>query len=97
LADAHVRALRYLNTEAQDLTVNLGTSNGLSVLEIVAAAREISGVDFVVRRTGRRRGDPAVVLASAEQAKQMLGWSPQHSAVQTLLETMLRAYRGKRG
>ncbi len=97
LADAHVRALRYLNTEAQDLTVNLGTSNGLSVLEIVAAAREISGVDFVVRRTGRRIGDPAVVLASAEQAKQMLGWSPQHSAVQTLLETMVRAYRGKRG
>jgi UDP-glucose 4-epimerase len=95
LADAHVRALRYLEVEDQDLTANLGTSNGLSVLEILTAAREISGVDFVVRQTGRRAGDPAVVLASAEQAKQTLGWSPQHSAVQTLLETMVRAYRRK--
>ena len=94
LADAHVRALRYLESEAQDLTVNLGTSNGLSVLEILEAAKEITGVDFAIHHAGRRTGDPAVVLATAEKAKQTLGWSPQHSAVRTLLETMVRAYRG---
>ncbi len=94
LADAHVRALQYLEAEDQDLTVNLGTSNGLSVLEILEAAKSVSGVAFAVRHSGRRAGDPAVVLATSEKAKQTLGWSPQHSDMQTLLETMVRAYRG---
>ena len=93
LADAHVKALDYLEKEDQDLVVNLGTSKGISVLEVLEAARRVSGVEIPVTPSNRRPGDPAVVLASAEKAERLLGWRPQFSDVETLLETMLSAYR----
>ncbi len=94
LADAHLRALDYLNHEKQDLVVNLGTSNGLSVLEILRIAREVCATEFEYTLGPRRSGDPAVVLAKAELAEELLGWRPKHSDAHTLLETTLRAYRG---
>ena len=93
LADAHLRALDYLKCENQDLVVNLGTSKGLSVLEIMQIAREVSGAEFKYTLGPRRAGDPAVVLAKADLAVELLGWRAKHSDVQTLLETSLRAYR----
>ena len=94
LADAHLRALDYLNHEKQDLVVNLGTSNGLSVLEILRIAREVCATEFEYTLGPRRAGDPAVVLAQAELAAELLGWRPKHSDAHTLLETTLRAYSG---
>ena len=93
LADAHLRALDYLKRENQDLVVNLGTSKGLSVLEIMQIAREVSGAEFKYALGPRRAGDPAVVLAKADLAAELLGWRAKHSDAQTLLETTLRAYR----
>ena len=93
LADAHLRALDYLKRENQDLVVNLGTSKGLSVLEIMQIAREVSGAEFKYTLGPRRAGDPAVVLAKADLAAELLGWRAKHSDAQTLLETSLRAYR----
>jgi len=93
LADAHLRALDYLKCENQDLVVNLGTSKGLSVLEIMQIAREVSGAEFKYTLGPRRSGDPAVVLAKADLAAELLGWRAKHSDANTLLETTLRAYR----
>ena len=93
LADAHLKALDYLKHENQDLVINLGTSKGLSVLEIIQIAREVSGQEFNYTLGPRRAGDPAVVLAKAELATELLGWRPKHSDAHTLLETTLRAYR----
>jgi UDP-glucose 4-epimerase len=93
LAEAHLKALDYLKHENQDLVINLGTSNGLSVLEIMQIAREVSGQEFNYTLGPRRAGDPAVVLAKAELAAELLGWRPKHSDAATLLETTLRAYR----
>ena len=93
LADAHLRALDYLKCENQDLVVNLGTSKGLSVLEIMQIAREVSGAEFKYTLGPRRAGDPAVVLAKADLAAELLGWRAKYSDAQTLLETSLRAYR----
>ena len=93
LADAHLRALDYLKRENQDLVVNLGTSKGLSVLEIMKIAREVSGAEFKYTLGPRRAGDPAVVLAKADLAAELLGWRAKYSDAQTLLETSLRAYR----
>ena len=93
LADAHLKALDYLKHENQDLVINLGTSNGLSVLEIMQIAREVSGQEFNYTLGPRRAGDPAVVLAKAELAEELLDWKPKHSDAATLLETTLRAYR----
>jgi UDP-glucose 4-epimerase len=93
LADAHLKALDYLKHENQDLVINLGTSKGLSVLEIIQIAREVTGQEFNYTLGPRRAGDPAVVLAKAELAAELLGWRPKHSDAHTLLETTLRAYR----
>jgi len=93
LADAHLRALDYLKCENQDLVVNLGTSKGLSVLEIMQIAREVSGVEFKYTLGPRRAGDPAVVLAKSDLAAEILGWRTKHSNAYTLLETTLRAYQ----
>ena len=93
LADAHLRALNFLEEHDEDLVVNLGTSKGISVLEILDAARKVSGMDLPVILSDRRPGDPAVVLASAEKAERLLEWSPAFSDVETILKTMLAAYR----
>ena len=93
LADAHLRALSFLEEQDEDLVVNLGTSKGISVLEILDAAKKVSGMDLPVIHSDRRPGDPAVVLASAEKAERLLEWSPAFSDVETILKTMLTAYR----
>ena len=93
LADAHLRALNFLEEQDEDLVVNLGTSKGISVLEILDAARKVSGMDLPVIHSDRRPGDPAVVLASAEKAERLLEWRPAFSDVETILKTMLAAYR----
>ncbi len=93
LADAHLRALSFLEEQDEDLVLNLGTSKGISVLEILDAARKVFGMDLPVILSDRRPGDPAVVLASAEKAERLLEWSPAFSDVETILKTMLAAYR----
>ena len=93
LAEAHLSALNYLVSKNKDLVVNLGTSKGLSVLEIIRFAREVSGTDFKYTLGQRRAGDPAVIVAKANLAEKMLKWTPKNSDALTLLETSLRAYR----
>jgi len=95
LANAHLLALDFLKKKDQDLVVNLGTSKGMSVLEILKIAKEVSENDFQITHGPRRSGDPAIVLAKSDLASELLGWKPIHSDAQTLLSTMLRAYRMK--
>ena len=93
LAEAHLKALDYLVSQNQNLVVNLGTSKGLSVLEVLKIARKVSGTEFKFTLGPRRAGDPAVVLAKASLAEKLLHWTPKNSNATTLLETSLRAYR----
>jgi len=95
LANAHLLALDFLKKKDQDLVVNLGTSKGMSVLEILKIAKEVTENDFQITHGPRRSGDPAIVLAKSDLASELLGWKPIHSDAQTLLSTMLRAYRMK--
>ncbi len=93
LADAHVLALEYLDREDKSLTVNLGTSSGLSVMEVIKAAKDVSGIDFKVNIGPRRPGDPATLLAKVDKASTVLGWQAKHSDANTLIKTMLHAYK----
>lgn len=92
LADAHVRALEHLHKGGESLRLNLGTGTGISVLEMVRRAREITGREIPYAVTGRRAGDPAVVVAAAELAGKIFGWTPRHSDPDTLLRTTWNAY-----
>ena len=93
LAEAHLSALDYLENQNQNLVANLGTSKGLSVLEVLRIAREVSGNEFKYTLGPRRAGDPAVVLAKSTLAAELLDWTPKHSDALTLLKTSIRAYR----
>jgi len=76
LADAHVRALQYLdNNGANSVALNLGTGRGHSVLEVIQAAEKVTG--RVVRRKfgPRRPGDPPVLVADPSKAETVLGWT----------------------
>ncbi|MEJ6529551.1 MULTISPECIES: UDP-glucose 4-epimerase GalE [unclassified Exiguobacterium] len=85
LVDAHLLALRYLREDGASDVFNLGTANGLSVLEIVEAARRVTGHDIPVRLGERRAGDPAKLIASSDKARRVLGWTPTRSNVETIL------------
>jgi UDP-glucose 4-epimerase len=93
LAAAHVSALEHLHRGGADLTVNLGTGDGITVLEMIERARAITGRAIPCEVVARRPGDPAVVLASAGLAGELLGWEARHSDLDTLLETTWRAYQ----
>lgn len=92
IARAHLRALERIDTVAGE-SINLGSSAGASVREVVEAAKQITGIDFDVVEEGRRDGDPATLLASNEKAKQLLGWSPEHSEMSMIMETAWRWHR----
>jgi UDP-glucose 4-epimerase len=93
LADAHVRALDRIASSGESLTVNLGSESGLSVLEVLAAAREITGREVPAEMTDRRPGDPARLVASASRARDILQWTPRFSDVDTLVRTSWEVYR----
>lgn len=93
LAEAHYLALDYLARGNSSMSVNLGSEQGLSVLEIVNAARRITGRPIPVVITDRRMGDPAKLVASSAKAKDTLGWQARYSDLETLLETTWRAYQ----
>jgi UDP-glucose 4-epimerase len=93
LARGHVAALDWIARNDKSLVVNLGSEEGLSVLEIVEAARRVSGRPVPARIVGRRPGDPAKLVASSALARETLGWKAKHSDVETLVRTTWEAYR----
>ncbi len=75
LADTHVVAAKKLAAGENLLPAyNLGSGVGSSVKEVMAAAAEVTGIDFIPEFVDRRPGDPATVVASGELAERDLGW-----------------------
>jgi len=79
LARGHLRALHYLDQHPGCLTVNLGTGQGYSVLELVQAVSAASGRPIAHRMAERRPGDVAACYADPSRARQLLGWTAEHS------------------
>ena len=90
LADAHVRALRYLEAGGDSAVFNLGTGRGHSVREVIAAAEHASGRAVPRREAPRRAGDPPELVADPSLAAATLGWRSQHSDLATIVGTALR-------
>lgn len=77
LALGHLRALEKLGADPGVVTYNLGTGQGYSVLQMVAAFSRASGKKIPYKITGRRPGDIAACYADVSKAKEELGWSAQ--------------------
>ncbi|MCW2278095.1 UDP-glucose 4-epimerase [Heliophilum fasciatum] len=87
LADAHVLAMQHLDRGGPSGVFNLGNGRGFSVLEVIAAARKVTGQPIPVMMEGRRAGDPAVLVASNERARHVLGWQPRYGDLETIVAT----------
>lgn len=83
LARAHVLAVQQLLQTHRSDVFNLGTGCGTSVLEIVNALQAFQ--PFTVRIEKKRAGEPGILTASADKARQVLQWQPEHSALETIL------------
>ncbi|MDC7226421.1 MAG: UDP-glucose 4-epimerase GalE [Spirochaetales bacterium] len=95
LAVGHVMALNYISKNNESLIVNLGSENGLSVMELLEEARKISGQEIPAEVVGRRAGDPAKLVASSKMAKEKLGWEAKYSDCETLIKTSWDVYKKK--
>lgn len=93
LARAHVMALEYISSKNESLTLNLGTGNGITVTEMLAATRRITGKDIPADYVERRAGDPAQLTAKSDLAFEKLGWKAEYSDVDTLIDSTWKAYK----
>lgn len=87
LADAHSLAVDYLRKGSESSAFNLGSSTGFSNLEIVEAARKVTGHSIPLEIAGRRPGDPDTLVASSDKARQVLGWQPKFDNIEMIIET----------
>jgi UDP-glucose 4-epimerase len=92
IAQAHILALKKLKA-LSGRAYNLGSGSGCSVLQVIKAARKITGADIPVQFHARRTGDPAVLVASCDLAKKELGWQPAYTKIEDIIES---AWRWKR-
>ena len=90
LAQAHLLALGYMEAHAGAHAFNLGNGCGFSVYEVIAVARQVTGQAIAVEVALPRAGDPAVLVASSERARDQLGWQPSHTALASIIESAWR-------
>ena len=93
LATAHVRALDYISTHDENLKLNLGSETGISVKEMVEAARRITGKGIPAKIVERRDGDPSNLYATSKLAHEKLGWYAKYSNIDSLVSSTWDAYR----
>ena len=89
LAAAHVAALRHLLTDAPSAALNVGTGQGASVADVIAAVETVARRRVPARAVGRRAGDPAVLLADPRRAEALLGWRAERD-LRTIVEDAWR-------
>ncbi|MBM7600053.1 UDP-glucose 4-epimerase [Virgibacillus halotolerans] len=86
LIQAHLLALDYLNGGGKSDIFNLGSNQGFSVKEMIDTARQVTGKEIPVMPGDRRAGDPSVLIASSEKAKNILGWQPARTSITKIME-----------
>lgn len=91
VADAHVAVLEHLGTSEVSDTYNVGTGTGTSVLEVIDAVRQVTGIEFSCEITAPRPGDPSEVVADPARIREQLGWESHHDLA-SAVESAWRAW-----
>ena len=85
LAAAHILAVKYLVDGGESNIFNLGNGVGFTVKEVIETARKVTGHEIPAKVEGIRAGDPAVLVASSEKARTVLGWNPVHNELEEII------------
>ncbi|MBP8640675.1 MAG: UDP-glucose 4-epimerase GalE [Oscillospiraceae bacterium] len=93
LAQAHVKAVRYLMNGGHNEIFNLGNGVGFTVSEVIKVAEAVVGHKIPTVLSERRSGDPTTLVASSDKAKSLLGWEPHYADIYTILETAWKWHR----
>jgi UDP-glucose 4-epimerase len=86
LAQAHLDALEYLFAGQESNIFNCGYGRGFSVRDVVAMAKDVTGIDFKVVDAEPREGDPAELVAGCDKIMRELGWKPRFNDLQKILQ-----------
>ena len=87
LAKAHILALEYLRNGGESNIFNLGSGDGYSVMEMINAARKVTGHPIPAEIGERRPGDPARLIADSTKAHEVLHWQPQITGMEDIIAT----------
>ncbi len=87
LAQAHLRALDYLEEDNQPKILNCGYGQGYSVKQIIESVERISQKKVPIEITSRRPGDPAELVADPTELMNVLDWQPQYNNIDTIVST----------
>jgi UDP-glucose 4-epimerase len=90
LASAHMRAIEFLASHEGAHFINLGSERGFTVLEVIEAARRVTGADIAFERAPRRAGDPPALIASSAKAHEWLGWKRAYADIDSIIESAWR-------
>ena len=93
LCAAHLLALDYLRNGGASEFLNLGTGHGYSVSEVIGAARRVTNSDIAVKFEPPRAGDPSRLVADSRKAQSLLGWSPKHSDLESMIRSAWEWHR----
>lgn len=96
LAQAHELALRYMEAHPGAHVFNLGSGKGFSVREVISVAEQVTGRRVPYEMAPRRAGDPAVLVASSDRARQILGWQPVYGDLASIIESAWRWHANPR-
>jgi UDP-glucose 4-epimerase len=80
-----LRALDWLAKGGRYECFNLGNGDGATVLEVIEAAKKVTGKNFPVNIAGRRAGDPPSLIADASKARRVLGWQPARTDIEGIV------------
>jgi UDP-glucose-4-epimerase GalE len=97
LADAHVKAIQYLERGGETTAINLGTGEGHTVKEVIEAVERVTGRKVPRREVGRRAGDPPSLVADASRAGAVLSWRPRMSDLDSIVGTAWNWHRRRNG
>lgn len=87
LASAHILAGEYIQQNDGAFAFNLGNGNGFSVLQVIDAAKQVIQRDIPYNIEAPRVGDPSILVADSKKARQILGWTPHYTDIQSIIKT----------
>ena len=95
LAQAHSAALDHLLGGGASHSFNAGTGRGFSVLEVIKAVERVTGQSVPYAFGPRREGDPAILVADSTRLQETLGWKPDYTTLDAMVESAWKFDRKK--
>jgi UDP-glucose 4-epimerase len=93
LANAHLKALAFINSQNENISLNLGTGEGHSILKLIKTVEEITSSKISFKFSEKRKGEPPILIANNTRAKKILNFEPQFSDIKKIVASAYNWYQ----